>query len=210
MTFRTGPPDGVLILTCAVVSGTSPTTHHKWIGHVLSPSRPESHGQDGGTQCLVRFVRVLRFPSRSSTLGLIGLLTLILSVISFRQRRAANAIENERVASLVQIALDLLRNQELAHHTDPITAPQPFLSSLQLRDLVLQDEHSVNARRKLWERVERVVEGNANVRTNLEEVEGGDEMRVWRWVGSAGKTLPSIPGSSRMVQHTSVVETSTN
>ncbi len=35
----------------------------------------------------------------------------------------------------VQNALDLLRNQELAHHTDPITAPQPYLSSLQLRDL---------------------------------------------------------------------------
>ena len=35
--------------------------------------------------------------------------------------------------------------------------------------------------------VERVVEGNANVRTNLEEVEGGDEQRVWQWVGSAAK-----------------------
>jgi hypothetical protein len=34
--------------------------------------------------------------------------------------------------------------------------------------------------------VERVVEGNANVRANLEEVRGGDEMRVWRWVGGSG------------------------
>lgn len=90
------------------------------------------------------------------------------------------------MSSLVQIALDLLRNQELAHHTDPVTAPHPYLSSLQLRDLVLQGEHSVSTRRKLWDRVERIVEGNVNVRTNLEEVDGGDEVRVWRWVGGAG------------------------
>jgi len=120
----------------------------------------------------------------------IGLATIVVSVIAFRQRQAQNVVEKERVSSLVQVALDLLRNQELAHHTDPITAPQPYLSSLQLRDLVLQDEHSVSARRRLWNKVEKVVEGNANVRTNLEEVAGGDEMRVWRWVGSAGKMLP--------------------
>lgn len=71
----------------------------------------------------------------------------------------------------------------MAHHTDPITAPQPYLSSLQLRDLILQDEHSVSTRQRVWDQVERVVEGNANVRANLEEVHGGDELRVWRWVG---------------------------
>lgn len=94
--------------------------------------------------------------------------------------------ENRRIAGLVQVALDTLRNQEMAHYTDPLTAPQPYLSSIQLRDVVLQDEHSVPTRRRLWERVERVVESNANVRANLEEMEGGDETRVWRWVGSAG------------------------
>ena len=125
----------------------------------------------------------------------------MLLVLAFRRRQARNLVEGERVASLVQISLDLLQNQELAHHTDPVTAPQPYLSSLQLRDLVLQDEHSVSTRRRLWERVERVVEGNANVRTNLEEVAGGDELRVWRWVGSAGKALgpmsPSEKGGAR-------------
>lgn len=96
-------------------------------------------------------------------------------------------LENKRVSELVQIALDTLRNQEIAHHTDPVTEPQPYLSSLQLRDLILQDEHSIPTRRRLWDQVERVVEGNANVRANLEEIEGGDETRVWRWVGSAGR-----------------------
>jgi hypothetical protein len=100
-----------------------------------------------------------------------------------RARRQQKLAENKRVAELVQVTLDTLRNQELAHHTDPITARQPYLSSLQLRDLILQDEHSIPARRRVWGRVEGVVEGNANVRANLEEVKGGDEMRVWRWIG---------------------------
>ncbi|KAG1756824.1 Man1-Src1p-C-terminal domain-containing protein [Suillus paluster] len=103
-----------------------------------------------------------------------------------RRSRTHRQIEGRRVAELVQIALDTLRNQELAHHTDPVTAPHPYLSSLQLRDLILQDEHSTSVRRRVWDQVERVVEGNANVRANLEEVQGGDELRVWRWVGTTG------------------------
>ena len=129
-------------------------------------------------------------------------------MLAFRRRRARNLIENDRVGELVQIALDLLRNQEIAHHTDPVTAPQPYLSSLQLRDLILQDEHSVGARNRLWHRVETIVESNSNVRTNLEEVEGGDEMRVWRWVGSSG---PLSPGRtpSRPFPYTPQKEAST-
>lgn len=103
-----------------------------------------------------------------------------------KRTRAQRQIEGRRVAELVQIALDTLRNQEIAHHTDPVTAPQPYLSSLQLRDLILQDEHAISVRRRIWDQVERVVEGNANVRANLEEVQGGDELRVWRWVGTTG------------------------
>jgi len=97
--------------------------------------------------------------------------------------------ENKQIAELTQIVLDTLRNQELAHYTDPITAPQPYLSSLQLRDLILQDGSSIPQRRRLWDRVERAVESNSNVRANLEEIRGGDEMRVWRWVGSVGSGL---------------------
>lgn len=108
-------------------------------------------------------------------------------VYALRRSRAHRQKERKRVAELVQIALDTLRNQELAHHTDPVTAPHPYLSSLQLRDLILQEQHLISVRKRLWDQVERVVEGNANVRVNLEEVQGGDEHRVWRWVGSTGR-----------------------
>ncbi|KAI0064600.1 hypothetical protein BV25DRAFT_1800192 [Artomyces pyxidatus] len=129
----------------------------------------------------------------------IGALALVVSAFVARARRAQRQIESKRVAELVQVALDALRNQELAHHTDPVTAPQPYLSSLQLRDLILQDEHAVSRRRRLWDQVERVVEGNANVRANLEEVHGGDELRVWRWVGGAGRRKVQFEGAEGRV-----------
>ncbi|KAI0637052.1 Man1-Src1p-C-terminal domain-containing protein [Trametes polyzona] len=131
--------------------------------------------------------------------SVLGTALAILSLVVVRHRRERKVVEDERVAALVTVALECLRNQELAHHTDPVMAPRPYLSSLQLRDLVLQDVHAINERKRLWARVERIVEGNANVRTNLEEVEGGDEQRVWRWVGSAGRTLPpGTPGVKRL------------
>jgi hypothetical protein len=126
----------------------------------------------------------------------LAFIAFICALYSVRRTRAQRRIEGKRVAELVQIALDTLRNQELAHHTDPVTAPHPYLSSLQLRDLILQDEHSISVRRRVWDQVERVVEGNANVRANLEEVQGGDELRVWRWIGSTtGPELRKKEGS---------------
>ncbi|KAF8212275.1 Man1-Src1p-C-terminal domain-containing protein [Mycena galopus ATCC 62051] len=121
-----------------------------------------------------------------------GIALLILSGFMTSRRRAQGRVEAGRVAELVQTALDTLRAQERAYHADPIDTSAPYLSSLQLRDVVLAEEHSVPARARLWAKVERVVEGNANVRANLEEVGGGDEMRVWRWVGAASPTKAAI------------------
>lgn len=119
-----------------------------------------------------------------------GVIAAVLMIMYGKAQLSVRSSENRRVSELVQIALDTLRNQELAHHTDPVTTPQPYLSSLQLRDLILQDEHSIPIRRRLWDRVERIVEGNANVRANLEELSGGEEARVWRWVGSSSLVSP--------------------
>ena len=123
----------------------------------------------------------------------IAVSTFILTVLYARRRRTRKALEEEQASTYARIALDSLRNQEMAHHTDPVLVPRPYLSSLQLRDLILQDIHSVKERQRLWKGVERRVEANTNVQTNDREVEGGDEQRVWEWVGTSGKTLP--PGT---------------
>lgn len=120
---------------------------------------------------------------------ILGTVGVLLATQAAKHRRRQRLEDRERVAVLVDTVFDMLRNQELAHQADPISAPRPYIPSTQLRDAVLQGEHSVATRQRLWKQVEHVVEANANVRTNLEEV-GGDELRVWRWVGSVGQTLP--------------------
>ncbi|EJU05760.1 hypothetical protein DACRYDRAFT_113805 [Dacryopinax primogenitus] len=57
----------------------------------------------------------------------------------------------------------------------------PLLST-QLRDSILSYEPNLKRRKEIWERVEKIVEMNANVRVGEEEV-GGEVGRGWRWVG---------------------------
>lgn len=110
------------------------------------------------------------------------------AIAAGRSKVTARAVENRRVRALVKDALETLQAKEAAHYIDPIQTPSPSIASLQLRDLVMQDEHSIPVRARVWEQVERVVEGNANVRTNMEVLNDGDEGRVWKWIGSANST----------------------
>lgn len=122
---------------------------------------------------------------------LFGWIGAIILALLGRRRLTQNRLESARISGLVQTALEQLRLQETAHYTDPVSYRQPYVSPLHLRDLILRDEHSVAARKRLWDRVERIVENNANVRVNNEEMQG-DEVRVWRWIGGSD-TAPGTP-----------------
>lgn len=65
----------------------------------------------------------------------------------------------------------------------------------QLRDDVLRDEFSTMRRKTLWEKVQRKVEHNSNVRPMVREGRSGDVGRVWEWVGAIGM-LESLPPSN--------------
>ncbi|KAK0503223.1 Man1-Src1p-C-terminal domain-containing protein [Armillaria luteobubalina] len=125
-------------------------------------------------------------------LTLYGLLTSGIIVLWFKRRRAMVEEEAKRVAELVDYALAKLKYTELGHHTDPITMPFPYVPSVRLRDEVMRLEPEWK-KSMLWDQVEKVVESNANVRANIQEVYGGDEMRVWRWVGSQPFTDGQTP-----------------
>ncbi|CAE6525222.1 unnamed protein product [Rhizoctonia solani] len=112
--------------------------------------------------------------------------TLIATIVGTfwtRSKLASKRRESRRIAELAAVALDLVRNQEIAHHTDAVRTPHAYVSSLHLRDMILQEEHNVHERMRLWSKVAKIVEGNANIRANVEEV-AGDETRVWRWIGA--------------------------
>lgn len=120
-------------------------------------------------------------------------LVIIAGLFYLRSRAVASAAESRKVAGLVQEALDLLQEQEFGYHADPVTTTEPYIVPVHLRDLILKNEHSPQVRQRVWQKVAKVVEGNANVRTNEEEVRG-EYTKVWRWVGSVG-----TPARSRRV-----------
>jgi hypothetical protein len=87
---------------------------------------------------------------------------------------------------LAGLALDKLNDQAILHKQDPETWGENYISMAQLRDDVLRDEFSASRRKKLWEKVQKKVEGNANVRPMVREGRTGDVGRVWEWVGALG------------------------
>lgn len=65
---------------------------------------------------------------------------------------------------------------------------EPHISAGQLRDDVLREEFSAARREKIWQRVKKVVEMNANVRAGVREGRSGEVSRVWEWIGA----LPAL------------------
>ncbi len=121
---------------------------------------------------------------------------LMVSFAYLRYRRIQSRRHAQEVKQLVQDAYDTLQDRESAHHVDPVTCPEPFIVPVHLRDLILQEEHDPRVRQSLWKDVERVVEANSNVRTNLEEVRGEDT-KVWRWVGGSTPNSRRVSFASR-------------
>ena len=52
-----------------------------------------------------------------------------------------------------------------------------------MRDDVLRDVHSLGEREATWKAVQRVVEGNSNVRAAKRMGGNGEVGRVWEWIG---------------------------
>jgi len=147
-------------------------------------------------------------PNHDSALDILtGVLSALLSMLYLRYKLQARVQEKQLVAELVQTALVQLQRQvshhhsvtflsiltlssssllqERAHHADPVHVPFAHIAPSQLRDLVLQHVHSPSRRAQLWKRVEKVVEGNSNVRV-MEVEQNGEELRGWQWVGATG------------------------
>nr|POE51160.1 inner nuclear membrane protein src1 [Quercus suber] len=99
-----------------------------------------------------------------------------------------------RAKQLAGLALQKLSDQASLHATEPELYHENFIAMAQLRDDVLRDEFSATRRKKLWEKVQRKVEGNANVRPMVREARTGDYGRVWEWVGAIG--MLESPGGS--------------
>ena len=127
-----------------------------------------------------------------------GSLALLAVVVAARSKQAKSMQERRRIKGIVKEALERVKEQEARHYLNPVGYPAAALSSLQLRDEIMEDEHSIATRIRLWEQVEKVVEQNSNVRSNMEITTSGDEGRVWTWVGAGGRRdLKDVNGTGR-------------
>lgn len=103
-----------------------------------------------------------------------------------------------RVPELVATTLDRLATQAALHARGG--AMEPYIPIGQMRDDVLRSELHGKRREEIWRRVQRIVEGNANVRAAVREGRSGDVARSWEWIGGiggVGVTDDDLEGSAR-------------
>ncbi|KAF2722367.1 sister chromatid separation protein-like protein [Polychaeton citri CBS 116435] len=98
----------------------------------------------------------------------------------------SNRNTEERAKQLASSTLRMLNQQASLHAQSPGSYGEGFISVAQLRDDVLRDEWSGTRRKKLWEKVQKKVENNTNVRAMMRTGRSGDVGRVWEWIGATG------------------------
>ena len=88
-----------------------------------------------------------------------------------------------RAKQLASNVFDRLANQAAVASHEPGARQERGLSMNQLRDDVLRNEFSSSRRIKLWQRVQKKVEHNSNIRAAVREGPSGDITRMWEWTG---------------------------
>jgi hypothetical protein len=134
--------------------------------------------------CAIR--RSVRLTLARHRLQLVVLTILAAIILYARQQYREHTATNAAVPHLVSLTLDRLATQAALHVQDKEAFPESWISVGQLRDDVLRNEHSISKREKLWSRVKKVVEMNANVRASSRQSRHGEISRVWEWIGAVG------------------------
>lgn len=130
---------------------------------------------------------------------IVGVLVVLASIGAFSHHMSEREKEKKRARELVDTVLHRLQDQEYQHYTDPVLTPQPYLPPAQLRDVILPRSEGDDAKRqRLWDRVEREVERNANVATREREVRG-DVWKTWEWTGVGGRPRISLAPEAQAI-----------
>ncbi|KAJ8061721.1 hypothetical protein OCU04_009521 [Sclerotinia nivalis] len=132
-------------------------------------------------------VTLARYYFEIGSLGLAFILFLYVRS-AIRDHRATQAA----IPSLVSLTLSRLATQASLYAQDPDAIKESWISIGQLRDDVLRDEHSLQKREKIWTKVKKVVEMNANIRSMQRESQNGEISRVWEWIGALEDVESSV------------------
>ncbi|KAH7091166.1 Man1-Src1p-C-terminal domain-containing protein [Paraphoma chrysanthemicola] len=117
---------------------------------------------------------------------LLQIIVIILTIAtgSYAKYAITNSRAMEaRAKQLASDVFDRLANHAALSIQEPGAYPDKGISMAQLRDDVLRHEFSSSRRQKLWERVQKKVELNSNVRAGVRASTNGDFARMWEWTG---------------------------
>lgn len=132
--------------------------------------------------CALRRTVRLSLARHRLQIGVLGLLVAAYFYLRFQYRSYMSA--TKAIPQLVSMTLDKLSERATLSIEDPQAFPEPWISIGQLRDDVLRAEHNPVKRERLWQKVRKVVELNANVRASQRESRNGELSRVWEWIGA--------------------------
>lgn len=83
------------------------------------------------------------------------------------------------------------------------------MSSVQLRDLILNDINNLNEKNRLWALTTKKLDTNTNVKSTLMEIHG-EIMKCWEWIGVLPMNVTETSQNGSAVKnHTNREEDST-
>lgn len=126
----------------------------------------------------------------------VGVLVFLASSAYTRYSITSGRETEERAKQLASYAMDRLATQASLHAQDSQSFPEAYIGMGHLRDDILRNEFSAGRRTKLWQKVQKKVEQNSNVRPMVREGRSGDVGRVWEWIGPIA-AIEDGRGSSR-------------
>jgi len=84
----------------------------------------------------------------------------------------------DQKAKIVELTEETLVKLKKNKHKNP-----PYISTVQLRDILLNDVTNLKERNDLWNEVTKRLEANnTNIKSSLKEIHG-DIMKCWEWIG---------------------------
>lgn len=129
----------------------------------------------------------LRCQFRNSVVGLMArykrevlILGFIMIVIKLTKWKLAKFKDEKIKLEIIykDVVKRLYDNAKRAKY-DPNTTP--YIGLVQLRDIILANEHNLKRRVQLWTKVARKVEANTNINAKVIE-DHGEIFKVWQWV----------------------------
>lgn len=91
-----------------------------------------------------------------------------------KKKKIVNSIYKEVIKKLKL-------QSELAYDSNLKKKINPYISSIQLRDLILFNENNLKRRMQIWNLVTKKIDQDSNVNSKLTESHG-EFMNVWEWI----------------------------